>query len=145
LGWLVQIDGDERRNEFLNAAWVKAVLPIRAGHELEALDWLEQAGVEGETGLGKPYPVQPGDPPEYAGKTLSEVLHLLAAELQASNTDITNTLATEKVFETGFDPLQTGFRPAEPYQVFDQWTEVLPTDQIVAVQVEYDPKTGRLL
>ncbi|MFF1573186.1 hypothetical protein ACFVWR_10590 [Leifsonia sp. NPDC058292] len=145
LGWLVQIDADERRNEFLNAAWVKAVLPIRVGHELEALDWLEQAGVEGETGLGKPYPVQPGDPPEYAGKTLSEVLHLLAAELQASNTDITNTLATEKVFETGFDPLQTGFKPAEPYEVFDQWTEVLPTDQIVAVQVEYDPKSGRLL
>ena len=145
LGWLVQIDADERRNEFLNAAWVKAVLPIRAGHELEALDWLEQAGVEGETGLGKPYPMQPGDPPEYVGKTLSEVLHLLAAELQASNTDIANTLATEKVFETGFDPLGSGFRPAEPYEIFDQWTEVLPTDQIVAVQVDYDPKTGRLL
>ncbi|MFK3669873.1 hypothetical protein ACI2IX_06840 [Leifsonia aquatica] len=145
LGWLVQIDADERRNEFLNAAWVKAVLPIRPGHEVEALDWLEQAGVEGEAGLGKPYPVQPGDPAEYAGKALSEVLHLLATELQASNTDIANTLATEKVFETGFDPLETGFKPAEPYEVFDQWTEVLPTDQIVAVQVEYDPKTGRLL
>ncbi len=27
LGWLVQIDGDERHNEFLNAPWVKVVLP----------------------------------------------------------------------------------------------------------------------
>lgn len=143
LGWLIQIDGDERRNEFLNAAWVKAVLPIRAGHEIDALDWLAQA--EGEAGLGLPYPIQPGDPPSYAGKTIDEVLRLLAAELQAANTDINNTLATEKVFETGFDPLEGGFRPAEPYTVFDQWTEVLPTDQIVAVEVTYDPKTGQQL
>lgn len=145
LGWLIQIDGDERRNEFLNAAWVKAVLPIRPGHESEALDWLAQAGVEGEDGLSQPYPFQPGDPATYQGKTLGTVLALLAAELERSNTDITNTLATEKVFETGFDPLEGGFRPAEPYQIFDQWVEVLPTDQIVAVAVQYDPKTGKLL
>ena len=140
LGWLIQIDGDERRNEFLNAAWVKAVLPIRAGHEIDALDWLAQT--EGEAGLSQPYPSQPGDPPEYAGKTIDEVLRLLAAELQKSNTDINNTLATEKIFESGFDPLGGGFRPAEPYMVFDQWLEVLPTDQVVAVEVTYDPKTG---
>jgi hypothetical protein len=47
------------------------------------------------------------------------------------------------VFEKGFDPLEGGFRPAEPYQVFDQWVEVLPTDQVVAVEVNYDPKTGQ--
>jgi LysM repeat protein len=145
LGWLIQIDGDERRNEFLNAAWVKAVLPIRPGHELDALDWLAQASVEGEAGLSQPYPVQPGDPPTYNGKTIGEVLQLLAAELQAANTDIGNTLASEKVFETGFDPLDGGFRPAEPYQIFDQWLEVLPTDQVVAVEVTYDPKTGMQL
>lgn len=143
LGWLVEIDGDERRNEFLNAAWVKAVLPVRPGHELEALDWLAQAKVEGEDGLSQPYPFQPGDPAGYQGKTLSEVLQLLASELQTSNTDIKNTLATEKVFETGFDPLATGFRPAEPYMIFDEWLEVLPTDQIVALEVHYDPKTGK--
>jgi hypothetical protein len=143
LGWLIEIDGDERRNEFLNAAWVKAVLPIRAGHELEALDWLAQAKVEGEAGLGQPYPFQPGDPANYQGKTLGDVLQLLATDLQAANTDIKNTLATEKVFETGFDPLGTGFRPAEPYMIFDEWLEVLPTDQVVAVEVKYDPKTGQ--
>ena len=145
LGWLVQLDGDERRNEFLNAAWVKAVLPIRAGHELEALDWLAQANVEGEAGLGQPYPIQPGDPPTYQGKTIGDVLEILATELQTANTDMHNTLASEHVFETGFDPLATGFQPAEPYQIFDQWFEVLPTDQIVAVQVTYDPLTGQQL
>lgn len=145
LGWLIQIDGDERRNQFLNAAWVKAVLPVRPGHEPEALEWLEKADVEGEAGLALPYPVQPGDPPEYSGKTVGQVLKLLAATLQAANSDIGNTLATEQVFETGFDPLEGGFRPAQPYQVFDQWVEVLPTDQVVAVEVTYDPRTGQQL
>ncbi|MDL9936817.1 LysM domain-containing protein [Gordonia sp. ABSL1-1] len=145
LGWLIQIDGDERRNQFLNAAWVKAVLPIRPGHEVEAMDWLAKANVEGEAGLGMPYPVQPGDPAEYQGKTVREVLQILATDLQKTNADITNTLATEKVFETGFDPLEGGFRPAAPFELFDQWIEVLPTDQIAAVEVTYDPRTGKQL
>ncbi|GAA2769521.1 hypothetical protein [Streptomyces showdoensis] len=145
LGWLVQTDGDERRNEFLNSAWVKAVLPIRPGHEREALGWLTKAGVEGEAALGRPYTWQEGDPDTYRGKSIGEVLELLAAELAASNTSVPRTLAGEQVFETGFDPLAGGFRPAEPYQVFDQWVEVLPTDQVVAVEVAYDPKTGQQL
>ncbi|GIH93243.1 hypothetical protein ACFFMN_00270 [Planobispora siamensis] len=143
LGWLIQIDGDERRNEFLNAAWAKAVLPVRPGHEVAALKWLVE--VEGQAAFDLPYPFQPGDPPEYQGKKVGEVLQLLSAGLQASNTSVANLLATEEVFETGFDPLEGGFRPAEPYQIFDQWIEVLPTDQVVAVQVRYDPKTGQQL
>jgi hypothetical protein len=145
LGWLQQIDGDERRNEFLNAAWVKAVLPIRPGHEVEALDWLSQVNVEGKEGLMQDYPFQPGDPESYKGEKLYKVLEFLAAELQESNTDMKNTRATETVFETGFDPIGGGFRPAEPYMVFDEWVEVLPTDQVVALEVHYDPKTGRQL
>ncbi|MFD4632370.1 hypothetical protein ACFVYR_30510 [Streptomyces sp. NPDC058284] len=143
LGWLIQTDGDERRNEFLNSAWVTAVLPIRAGHEVEALGWLMGAHVEGEAALAKPYPWQTGDPDTYRDKTIGQVLELRARELQEKNTDIANTLRAEKVFETGFDPLDGGFRPAEPYKVFDQWVEVLPTDQVVAVEVQYDPKTGQ--
>ena len=61
----------------------------------------------------------------------------------------------EKVYEHGFYPLQGGFRaqPNDPnpdpnnkdknFQVFEQWVEVVPTDQIVPVKVDYDPKTGR--
>lgn len=142
LGWLIQIDGDERRNEFLNAAWVKAVLPIRPGHEIAALKWI--AEVEGQAALGLDYPFQQGvDPPEFQGKKVGEVLQLVAAALQAANTNLDNTLTADRIFETGFDPLEGGFRPAAPYQVFDQWLEVLPTDQIAAVAVTYDPKTGQ--
>jgi hypothetical protein len=137
LGWLIQIDADERRNEFLNAAWVKAVFPVLPGKELEALDFLAAANVEGEGALSAPYVMQPGDPPSYQGLTIGDVLRLLAEQLRASNTDINNTLATEKVFENGFDPLDGGFRVTAPYQIFDEWIEVIPTDQVVAV--DYDP------
>jgi len=51
----------------------------------------------------------------------------------------------DKVYEHGFYPLKGGFRAvtSEHYEVFDQWIEVLPTDQVVPVPVTYDPKTGR--
>jgi hypothetical protein len=53
----------------------------------------------------------------------------------------------DKVYEHGFYPLQGGFRATtgEGFEVFDQWVEVLPTDQVVPVEVTYDPKTGRQL
>ncbi len=55
-----------------------------------------------------------------------------------------NYLPTDEVFERGFDPLIGGFKAegTKPFKVFDQWIEVLPTDQIVPVEVTYDPKTG---
>ncbi len=51
----------------------------------------------------------------------------------------------DKVYEHGFYPLQGGLRAvtSQPFEVFDQWIEVLPTDQVVPVEVAYDPKTGR--
>ncbi|WP_204116797.1 hypothetical protein [Streptomyces sp. CS081A] len=73
------------------------------------------------------------------------MLALVAQELKESNSDHRRTADSEKVFESGFDPLEGGFRPAEPYQVFDQWVEVLPTDQVAAVAVRYGPKTGQQL
>jgi len=53
----------------------------------------------------------------------------------------------DRVYEHGFFPLKGGFRAnvGDDYEIFDQWTEVLPTDQIVPIEVKYDPKTGRQL
>jgi hypothetical protein len=47
----------------------------------------------------------------------------------------TKSLPGEKVFENGFNPLEGSFSPNEnPLNVFSQWTEILPTDQLVAVE-----------
>jgi hypothetical protein len=130
LGWLLQLDGDEHRNAFLNSPFVKAVIPIRRGREKAALEWLKRAQVEGSDGLDVPYR---GTEPALQGKTLEQAILALGAEVAATATN-TATLAAEKVFEEGFDPLEGGFSvDRDPLEVFDQWIEILPTDQIVAV------------
>ncbi|MCA1585898.1 MAG: hypothetical protein LC791_14395 [Acidobacteria bacterium] len=163
LGWLIQLDGDNLRNAFLNAPWVKAVIPIRPGHELEAFDWLKQSAVEGTAGLGETYA---GDDhllfkQKYFNRhnvtkdpSVEEVLVMIAEDVQAKHAKSLQVvteqnvsyLPPDKVFEKGFDPLAGGFRATwkEHFEFVDQWIEVLPTDQIVAVEVEYDPKTGLL-
>jgi hypothetical protein len=155
LGWLLQLDGDRHRNAFLNTPWVKAVIPIRAGKEKVAIEWLEQSGVEGADGLDEPYSpgraaadeadgggaggegaVEPGDEER---PTLRQVLLQLAAEINAENTDVENALATETVYEEGFDPLEEGFKASgERFEIFDQWTENMATKEIAAVP--YDTK-----
>lgn len=136
LGWLLQLDGDEHRNAFLNSPWTKAVVPIRPGREKLAIEWLERHDVEGATGLGATYhgPEDGKLEPELEGMTLRAVLLELASRIGKMSTDMENVLKTEKMFESGADPLKGGFRATAPYEVFDQWIEVLPTDQVVALE-----------
>jgi hypothetical protein len=160
LGWLLQQDGDDLRNAFLNAPWVKAVMPIRPGREKAALNWLKR--VEGTNGIG-PDDMYQGPEPEWKGKkTVYEVLEILAERVAKKHResietkdfpdpiDDSNTVSStpiDRVYEHGFDLLKGGFRAEidENFQIFDQWVEVLPTDQVAAVEVKYDPKTGRQL
>jgi len=53
LGWLLQLDGDSKRNEFLNSPWVRVCLPMRPEREREAAEWLA-SHVEGTTGFDSP-------------------------------------------------------------------------------------------
>lgn len=168
LGWLLQLDGDNLRNAFLNAPWVKAVIPIRPGREQAAINWLSQVNVEGTDGLDAVYAASPAElaeiPTDGPQPTIRDAIdHLCAkvAEKHAASNEVKRFPADEiddanrvsatpvdKVFEHGFYPLQGGFRVIpgdEPFEVFDQWIEVLPTDQVVPVEVRYDPKTGRQL
>lgn len=184
LGWGVQLDGDDHRNAFLNAPWVKAVIPIRPGKELSAMNWLKQVEVEGAAELDKNYAASaaeldqiraellandPNDPVAQH-PTIADGLRALCLRITRKHSeslevgkfparsdihDDNKVSATplEKVFEHGFYPLQGGLRvdptkpdpnnPGSNFQVFDQWTEVLPTDQVVPVPVAYDPETGR--
>ncbi|MEH7306757.1 hypothetical protein [Neobacillus drentensis] len=135
LGWLLQLDGDNLRNAFLNAPWVKAVIPIRPGRENAALNWLKSIEGHDQDGWDTSYL---GTEPEFQGMKMGEVLKIIADRLQQQNEDIQNVLATEKVFEHGFDHLKGGFDAGlDANEVFSQWISVLPTDQIVAV--EYHP------
>lgn len=167
LGWLLQLDGDNMRNAILNSPWVKAVVPIRLGREHQAINWLRQAHVEGSEGLDAEYAAAPGDPQDIISTpqnpvTIADALDFLIAQVQEFDTnastplvgdpnneqDASNhfagSLPTEAVFEHGFYPLQGGTRFDESgtiASIVSQWTEILPTDQIVALEVEYDPKT----
>jgi hypothetical protein len=151
IGWLMQLDGDNLRNAFLNAPWVKTVIPIRPGKEKAALNWLEQSNVEGSDGLDAKYKFD-------NTKTIRDVLLELCSLIENKNKESfvskeiilddsskINTTPINKVYEHGFYPLQGGFKTniGENFEIFDQWIEVLPTDQVVAVEVEYDSKTGR--
>jgi hypothetical protein len=166
LGWVIQLDGDNLRNAFLNAPWVKAVVPIREGKEQRAFDWLSSSQVEGADGLDAGY--EPADPAELARirtklglatnhfVTIRDAIRYLVARVQEKQAAARKKavdedgseldyLPTEQVYEHGFYPLQGGFKAAgKDFEVFDQWVEVVPTDQIVPVAVEYDPKTGKL-
>lgn len=182
LGWLLQLDGDSLRNAFLNAPWVKAVIPVRPGKEQAALHWLQNVNVEGADGLDANYEAPDSELDEIrsalglgvgAPVTIKDAIDYLCQQVADKyaesnqvkvypNTEINvdnkvTSTPVEKVYEHGFYPLQGGFRVSptasnpDPnntdtnYQVFDQWIEVLPTDQVVPVEVTYDPKTGRQL
>ncbi|MGZ3303681.1 MAG: hypothetical protein ACXVBG_22620, partial [Isosphaeraceae bacterium] len=167
LGWLLQLDGDDMRNAMLNSPWVKAVIPIRLGKERQAINWLKQAHVEDIDGLRSEYSASQDDPPELQSTsghkvTVANALDYLIdrineVNVQASTPVMPNpadpadprnhfagSLPTEAVFEHGFYPLQGGVKfdgAGTEQTIFSQWMEILPTDQIVALEVEYDPKT----
>lgn len=173
LGWLLQLDGDNMRNAFLNAPWVKAVIPIRPGKEEAAINWLK--GVEGFNGIGDTDIYQTENPDEkdidgnpLDGQKLIDVIHDLGKKIRRKHEEgmklgeypkpqeldnpelvdddnaVTST-PLDRVYEHGFYPLKGGFKAKveQDYDMVAQWIEVLPTDQIVPVEVKYNPKTGR--
>ncbi len=186
LGWLLQLDGDNLRNAFLNAPWVKAVIPVRPGKEKAAINWLQNVSVEGSDGLEDNYAASQeeldeirnalleADPADEVANhpqvTIGDAIRFLCTQVSQKNEegnkpdvfpkgaeihDDEKVSATpiDKVYEYGFYPLQGSFRynpndpdpnnPDKNFQVFDQWVEILPTDQVVPVSVTYDPITGR--
>lgn len=173
LGWLLQLDGDNMRNAFLNAPWVKAVIPIRPTKERAAINWLK--GVEGFNGISDSDIYRTNNPNEkdsnglpLDGQRMIDVIMDLAKKIEKKYEDglktgqyptqdelgnpplvdaanVVTATPIDRVYEHGFYPLEGGFRAnvAANYEIFDQWLEILPTDQIVPVEVKYDPKTGR--
>jgi hypothetical protein len=141
LGWILQLDGDAHRNAFLNSPWVKAVIPIRRNRESAAISWLKE-NVEGTEGLDLPAKglVEAENRGErrrrdaaerHEEPTVEQALLNLATELNRNEDEADRSRAADRLFENGFDPLEGG-TALRDFPVFDQWVEVLPTDQIVA-------------
>ena len=138
LGWLLQLDGDNLRNAFLNAPWVKAVIPIRPGREKAALNWLHAMEGHENDGWDTPYLGTAAEDAQYQGMTVGQVLEAITDQLEQQNDDIQHVLEADRVFEHGFDHLASGFDASvDPEKPFTQWISILPTDQIVAT--EYTP------
>jgi hypothetical protein len=141
LGWLLQLDGDDHRNAFLNAAWVKAVLPISPGYESAAVDWLARNGVEGNENFDVFRPrlkqlaraialsngVSPPDEDESASRLVPK-----------GDEEAAEWGKKQLLYEHGFDPLEDGFRLDErgPFDTVTDWWEIVPTDQTTVHESE---------
>jgi hypothetical protein len=121
---------------FLNAPWVKAVVPVRPGREKAALGWLKSIEGHEKDGWDKTY--LGNDDPAFAGKKIGEVLEIIADRLGRENGNIGPVLQADKVFQDGFGHLAKSFDAGvDPNAIFSQYISILPTDQIVAA--EYEP------
>src|SRR5262249_418296 len=150
---------DSMRNAFLNAPWVKAVVPIRPGMEDAAINWLK--GVEGMNGITDDVIYHTNNSNEddlnghpTDGQKMIDVLINLAKKIRqkyeagiatgqypkpsdvsdpalVDNENTVTATPVDRVYEHGLFPLKGGFRAnvGGDYEIFDQWTEILPTDQ----------------
>jgi hypothetical protein len=122
LGWLIQLDGDKRRNEFLNSPWLRVCLPIHPGREREACDWLA-THIEGARGFDM-------TPSSLLGALIKDIEARRAKEgLAAPGPDYV-TLDGEVA------PNRT--QAAEAYPVIDEFDVVVPTEGFVYERVELE-------
>ena len=146
----LQLDGDNLRNAFLNSPWVKAVIPIRIGKEHQALNWLQQAHVEGSEGLTRPTSPRRttlpscsrrlgnGDDPQGArfpesarsrNSTRTRVRRSSAIRpIRKMQQPFRRQPADRAVFEHGFYPLKGGVhfdQEGTQQAIFSQWMEML--------------------
>jgi hypothetical protein len=117
LGWVLQLDGDDRRNEFLNSPWIRVCLPIRPSQERDAIAWLARH-IEGEVGY---------DPTVSPLKDLLESIDTVRAAEAALGVDGPEYVTVDSTPGAPTDPL----RPEAVYPVIDQFDVTVPTDGFV--------------
>jgi hypothetical protein len=126
IGWAMQLDGDVRRNEFINSPWVRACVPVRPGREREAVEWLAEH-VEGSLGYD----------------TARDPLKSLLADIEKVRAD------QKKVMGTGPDYVQATtvvsstpgapsgpLAPADVYPVVDSFEVTVPSEGFVYDDLE---------
>jgi len=122
LGWLIQIDGDTRRNEFINSPWLRVCLPIRPGREQEAIDWL-RTHIEGDFG----FDTQTGPL-----KDLIEELEAFREKEGALGVDGPNYVTVDSSVGAPEDPQ----KPEGVFPIIDEFDVTVPTDGFVYDELE---------
>ena len=130
LGWAFQLDGDDRRNEFLNSPWVRVCIPVRPGREREAIAWLAEH-IEGEVGY---------DPKKDPLKSLLgsiEKVRENQAKVAATGPDFVgpDTVVVDSTTGAPTGPLN----PEDVYRVVDEFEVTVPTEGFV-----YDDLTVKI-
>jgi hypothetical protein len=121
LGWMIQLDGDTRRNEFINSPWVRVCMPIRPGREREAIQWLAKH-IEGEVG----YDVNSGQL-----KTLLEDIERIREKEGALGVEGPDYVTIDStVGDEPGDPSKP-LKPEHVYPVINEFVVTVPTDGFV--------------
>ncbi len=121
LGWALQLDGDRRRNEFLNSPWVRVCVPVRPGQERAACEWLAEH-VEGKTGFS----LDAGTP---TGDLLAEIEDIREKERSA-------TPGPDYVSLDG-EIAPSGQEAADIWPVVDEFEVLEPTEGFIYERVRF--------
>lgn len=128
LGWMLQLDGDDQRNSFLNSSWVKVVLPINPGMAFRAKKWLMQDNIE--------------------GSDIEQDLLDLLIQAEEFEVDESSDITRKLTFSEFGTPPNFSFEPPDEStwkKIVKTWVEIVPTKQTVAVDVEYENRHGMLM
>lgn len=121
LGWMIQLDGDTRRNEFINSPWVRVCLPILPGREREAIAWLARH-IEGEVG----YDVNSG-----VLKEMLEKIEEIHAHKQALGINGPDYVTIDSKAEDDHREPNEPLKPQHVYPIVDDFFVTVPTDGFV--------------
>ena len=113
----LQLDGDARRNEFLNSPWVRVCLPIRPGQERDAIEWLAHH-MEGSQGY------------DSAAGPLADLLQQVEGN-RAAEAKLGVNGSNYVTVDSGPGAAGEPLRPEGVYPVVDEFEVTLPTEGFV--------------
>lgn len=117
LGWKIQLDGDNRRNEFINSPWLRVCLPIKPDREEDAVRWLAKH-IEGDIGF------------DLNNGPLKNVLDDLQKRRTEENSLGQNGCDYVTVDSTIGAP-DNALKPENIFPIIDQFDVTLPTDGFI--------------
>lgn len=127
LGWMMQLDGDARRNEFLNSPWARICIPMRPNTERRALSWLAKH-LEGEIGY---------DPQSDPLRELLASIEALRQRQGQAGLDGPEWVQVDSAVDDPGAPADP-LTPEGTYPVVHEFDVTVPTDGFVYEALEID-------